>query len=260
MIMAWSRRIAGQSASMRSTRAEVRRARFTGFSALACYLVLSVLVGTGLTETPDGLVREWFRPGDVWGTQQLRVDHIVDGLRPAVALPAFVVLAILVVTVRRVVWPVLAAGAVLLLMIAVTVATKALIARPDPHGAISTHGGSYPSGHTVSVMVCVGLAVCLLWPGARGLRFWSVPLAVGLAMGLSLLIQAAHWAGDVAGGLLLGVAALSLARLTVGTAGGPGRSIRRIARFRRRPPPTRVTRGGMATEFGESAPADRRTG
>src|SRR4029450_7734481 len=60
-------------------------------------------------------------------------------------------------------------GGVGLLTVALTLGTKAAMARPDPHGlVVHSNGGSFPSGHTVAVMVCLGVAVLLMHP--RGSR------------------------------------------------------------------------------------------
>jgi membrane-associated phospholipid phosphatase len=93
-----------------------------------------------------------------------------------------------------------------------TLGTKFALARPDPHATPFGHGGSFPSGHTISVIVAFGLVVLLLRPGTRW--GWILPAFVGCLMGWALVVVAMHWATDVVGGGLLAVAALGSARAT----------------------------------------------
>jgi undecaprenyl-diphosphatase len=92
---------------------------------------------------------------------------------------------------------------------ATTLLVKFALARPDPH-LTGTTGGSFPSGHTVSVVVCVGVAVHLLRPRAPGWVRAAPALVAGGVMGMGLVDTGAHWASDVLGGLALGLAVLSL--------------------------------------------------
>jgi membrane-associated phospholipid phosphatase len=92
---------------------------------------------------------------------------------------------------------------------AVTVVAKAAIGRPDPHGAIERFGGSFPSGHTITIILCLGLAVLLL-PGV-GWWIWLVPVAGGILMGASLLVEGTRWTTDIVGGALLAACVLAAA-------------------------------------------------
>ncbi|MGH8823056.1 MAG: phosphatase PAP2 family protein, partial [Jiangellaceae bacterium] len=65
------------------------------------------------------------------------------------------------------------------------------------------------SGHTISVIVCLGLAVLVAQPRV-GRWVWLVPALGGALMGASLLVQAAHWSTDVAGGALLATGVLTV--------------------------------------------------
>jgi membrane-associated phospholipid phosphatase len=85
---------------------------------------------------------------------------------------------------------------------------KLLLHRPDPHGALSDHGGSFPSGHTVTLVVCAGLVTMMLAPAGQRWR-WLPTFLVGTLMAIALLVQAAHWFTDVLGGGLVGVAVLA---------------------------------------------------
>src|SRR5215211_5446970 len=48
---------------------------------------------------------------------------------------------------------------VYLATVALTVAAKRAMKRPDTDGLVADCGGSFPSGHTISVIVCLGLLV-----------------------------------------------------------------------------------------------------
>jgi membrane-associated phospholipid phosphatase len=170
--------------------------------------VLAVLVHLGLTRPFDETVRQWARPDDVWGPLQLRVDTIVEGLRPVVALPVLVVVAAAVGLARRSARPLVVAAAGALMLVVVTVGVKLLLHRPDPHGDLSDHGGSFPSGHTATLVVCAGLVTLLLRPGGRW-WCWFPTLLLGASMAAALVVQAAHWATDVIGGGLVGVTVLA---------------------------------------------------
>jgi membrane-associated phospholipid phosphatase len=179
--------------------------------------LLVACVVLGLVDGVDRRVFAFVRPHDEWGAGQVSWATVVEGLRPPVVGAALALVAVSVCLVRRslrsAVVPVVA-GAV---GVGVTLLVKIALARPDPHLTGSGHGGSFPSGHTLGVVVCVGLAVQLLRPGA-GRWAWAAAAAAGAVMGAALVVIGAHWATDVLGGLLLGLAVVSGATTT-----GPGR-------------------------------------
>ena len=87
---------------------------------------------------------------------------------------------------------------------------KVVTHRVDPHGDVASTGGSFPSGHMVALIACLGCCVLLCF---RRSRWWhwilvAIPPAV---MAAALLYTAAHWASDVLAGALLAVAAISWA-------------------------------------------------
>ena len=171
------------------------------------YVVLTVLVAVGATERLDVAARGYFRPDDVWGDLQIRVDVIVEGLKPVHAVPLFM-LFVLVVSVRRRSWrPAAYAGLVLVVAGIPALATKVLLRRTDPHHELSSIGG-FPSGHTLVVLVCMGAAL-LLVRRRPTVWEWLLVLAADAVMAWALLVQSAHWLTDVIGGALLGVAALA---------------------------------------------------
>lgn len=175
--------------------------------AAVAFLVLTVLVAADATRDLDVAARDWFRPDDVWGQTQIRVDVVVEGLKPRNMVP-FLALVAVVACVRRRSWRPAAYVALLAGVAgALTMATKVIVERPDPHQDMTAVGGSYPSGHTVTVLVCLGAALLVLQQRPRWWE-WVVVVLAGTGMGLALLLQAAHWLTDVVGGLLLGVAVL----------------------------------------------------
>ena len=177
------------------------------------FVILTVLVWSGHTQSVDESLRDHFRPGDRWGTTQTRADVIVEGFKPVNLYLGLVVTALVWFVVRRQRRVPVTIGGLLVVSIMTTLAVKLLVERVDPHFDLSTTGGSYPSGHIVAVVVCLGGPLLVLSGRVHG---WAVLVVVGAAMvmGWCLLVQAAHWATDIAGGALLGVTVLAVVRGT----------------------------------------------
>jgi membrane-associated phospholipid phosphatase len=174
----------------------------------AGFLVLTAAVAWGLPDELDRRALALVRPGEGWGPEQVRWDMVVEAFRPPVVSAALAVVVIAVALARRTVRPVVVAVVAGAVTAGASQLVKLALARPDPH-LTGTSSGSFPSGHTVSVVVCVGLAISLVRPQAPG---WvrAVPvLAAGAVMGVALVVTGAHWASDVLGGLVLGLAVLS---------------------------------------------------
>lgn len=176
----------------------------------ASFVMLAVLVATHATQGFDDAARGFFRPHDEWGQLQLRADVVVEGLKPRNIAPLLALVAI-VVSLRRSSWrPVVYAATIGGAAGLLTVLSKLLLERPDTHNDVTWAGGSFPSGHTMSVLVFLGFVV-LVWHERSRWWEWVVVTLVGLGMGLSLLVQAAHWFTDVIGGLLLALTVLATA-------------------------------------------------
>lgn len=189
------------------------RSRRTAVAVLAAlaFGVLLVLVATGVTDRLDVAARDRLRPHDVWGPNQRLADRLVDLGRPSHVVVLLVVVVV-ATALRRRTWAPLAftalyggAPAVLTLVV------KLSYARPDPRGAINGNTGSFPSGHALAVLVCLGVALLVLRPATRWWQWCLVALA-GTVMDVSLLVEAAHWLTDILGSTALAVAALSVAR------------------------------------------------
>lgn len=181
--------------------------------SVGAFTALAVTVHFGLLNTFDSIIRDWARPGDVWGPVQVRAVYVVDGLRPIVIGTLLAAFTAALCLLRRSWRPMVFVGLAWLATVALTVVTKMAVGRPDTHGAADNVGGSFPSGHTVSVIVCLGLAVLLTQPGV-GRWIWLIPALVGTLMGAALVVQAAHWSTDVIGGALLAVGVLAATTAT----------------------------------------------
>jgi membrane-associated phospholipid phosphatase len=177
------------------------------WTSLVSVVVLTFLVVGGVVQPLDVRLRWLFRPHDVWGPTQWNADLVVEGLRPSHMLLLVCCVTVLVGLTRRAWAPILVGTAALLPAVIAVTGIQKLVSRPDPHDGVAS--ASYPSGHTMSIMIAVGLSILLL-AGTRAAA-WALGGAAmaGLAMGYALLVQAAHWASDVLGGALIAVTVLA---------------------------------------------------
>jgi membrane-associated phospholipid phosphatase len=179
--------------------------------SIGAFTVLASLVYFGLLDNVDSIVGEWARPHDVWGPAQVRADLIVSGLRPVVLASLLAAFTLACCVRRRSLRPAMFVGGVSLVTVALTVATKTAVRRPDPHGLVTNgYGGSFPSGHMVAVVMVLALAILVVRP-RPGWWIWLIPAVGGTLMGACLLVQATHWFTDVVGGGLLATSVLAVA-------------------------------------------------
>ena len=89
---------------------------------------------------------------------------------------------------------------------------KVVVARPRPlldHPVSSARGHSFPSGHSMSAMVCYGALLLtfavVLSPAGRRRAIVATLVLVG-AIGVSRLALGVHYVTDVLGGFVLGIA------------------------------------------------------
>jgi membrane-associated phospholipid phosphatase len=172
-------------------------------------VVLDLLVAPGSTHHLDVVLRDRWRPDDVWGPDQRRAGFVTDLIGPPTAA-AFLLLVASHCAVRKRSWrPLMYAG-----LVAVAGGTLAWLlklqqGRTDPHGDLSSIG-SFPSGHVTALLVCVGAAVLVHRERTRWWE-WLLVAAAGAVMIVGLLLQATHWFTDLAGGALLALAVLGAA-------------------------------------------------
>jgi membrane-associated phospholipid phosphatase len=150
-----------------------------------------------------------------------------------VAVPVLAACTLIAVARHRTLRPLLAALTGVVLLLVTVTAAKIAIGRTGP--GLTTLGsgglGVFPSGHTTTVTVCLGLAVLLAFPSppARaGRAAVAAVAAVCLLVGVALVWCDYHWFTDVVAGWALAVliiqAALWLSRCSLPwTGGGRGR-------------------------------------
>jgi membrane-associated phospholipid phosphatase len=176
-------------------------------AAAAAFSVVLVAVATGASRALDRSAAEWFRPHDSWGEAQVRLGPVIDGLEPRRAY-VFLGLVTVVVTLLRHSWrPAVFAGLVATVSMGATTAVKVATHRADPSGDVASTGGSFPSGHVVALIVCLGCCALLVWRRTRWWQWALVAVPPGV-MATALLYAGAHWATDVLGGALLAVATI----------------------------------------------------
>lgn len=178
-------------------------------TAGAAFAALTALVAAHATEPADTEAAQWFRPHDVWGPTQALLVPVIDGLQPARAVVLLVLVSV-AASLWRSSWRPMAFAAVVVVGAASSsVVVKFALHRPDPHAQMSALGGSYPSGHVVALLVCLGAAVLVLSGGRARWWQWALVAACCAVMSAALLFTAAHWLSDVVGGAFLGVAVLA---------------------------------------------------
>ncbi|MBO0885120.1 MAG: hypothetical protein J2P17_33275 [Mycobacterium sp.] len=175
-------------------------------SATGCYALFALAVHFGMLDSLDLAVRKAAHVGEVWGPVQIRAARIVDDLAPPQLAVALFLFAAVIGIVRRSLRPLFVVALVGLPTAMVTLGTKWVMAHWNP-GAPPLDHGSFPSGHTVSVIVVFGLFVAILRPATRW--GWVLPAVMGCLMGTALVLAWVHPATDVIGGGLLALAALT---------------------------------------------------
>jgi membrane-associated phospholipid phosphatase len=175
----------------------------------ACYALFALGVHLRMLDSLDLAVRSATHVGEVWGPMQIRAAHVVRGLSPAHLAVPLLLIVLVVSLLRRSLRPLAVMAVVGGLSIFVTLGTKWVMAHSEGNQLPVAHG-SFPSGHTVSVIVAFGLAVLLLRPGTRW--GWLLPAFIGSLMGWAIVVAAVHPATDVLGAGLLGIAVLGSAR------------------------------------------------
>lgn len=115
---------------------------------------------------------------------------------------------------------------------------KAIFSRERPGDALApTAGHSFPSGHSFTAMIIYGFLIYLVWVETRDQTLRIVltiaMLLIILAVAASRIILNAHWASDVFGGLMFGLAWL-VSSLMISTIASDVLASRRTAVLPRR--------------------------
>ena len=193
---------------------------------LACAVLLLVLIWAFVvpagTRTVDRHWWEWME--DTWSSAPGHAARFLAWLGNGYGRGLVVALLALPLLARRRWLGLAALGAVEVLTPLTTASLKALSgqARP-PHRLVSTHGSSFPSGHT-SYAAATLVALVLLYsaPGPRRRVWWGLAALGVAAMGWSRTYLHAHWLSDVvaggAWGWALALAVFAVAQLAASSA------------------------------------------
>lgn len=196
-----------------------RRALAGTLICLTSLAALTVAVATGSTVSWDISAREHFRPDFVWGDNQQRANHVVFWLGPEVILAVFVVGCAIVSLWRLTLWPLVQAGVVVATTAGAVVALKFLVDRGDPTGQHTSLGGSFPSGHSAVLLVCVATGAMLVSCPTRWWQRGGCVLLEGI-LAVAMLAVGLHWLTDIVGGALVAGLVLGVEAVVVGPGGG----------------------------------------
>jgi membrane-associated phospholipid phosphatase len=151
-----------------------------------------------------------------------------------VALPLLALAALIVAIRHHSVRPLLAALIGTTLLLGTVIPAKILIARAGPGLPPVAPGalGVFPSGHTTTSSVCLGLAVLLLardLPGRAGRTALTGVVVLCFLVGAALIWCDYHWFTDVAAGWALAALIVMAALRATGSSGnssGPADAVR----------------------------------
>jgi undecaprenyl-diphosphatase len=180
---------------------------------------LTVAVATGGTDSWDISAREHFRPDFVWGDSQQRANHVVFWLGPEKILTVFVIGCAVVSLWRLTLWPLVQGGVVVAATAGMVLALKFLVDRGDPTGQHTSLGGSFPSGHSAVLLVCVATGAMLISCPTRWWQWGGCLILEGI-LAVSMLSVGLHWLTDIVGGALVAGVVLGAEAVVVGPRGG----------------------------------------
>ncbi len=182
-------------------------------------LILAFLTASVLAHSPVLDIDRWIRSAVQaqansarfrWleGYRHAPVYLLVDLGNNQVAVPVLGLGALIAAIRDRSVRPLLAAVVGVVLLVGTVIPAKILIGRAGPGLPPVAHGalGVFPSGHSATSGVCLGLAAVLL---ARGLPAWArravltIMAAVCFLVGAALIWGDYHWFTDVVAGWAL---------------------------------------------------------
>jgi membrane-associated phospholipid phosphatase len=172
--------------------------------------VISLTVELGWWRGMDRSVNAWEatrRGTPLWHASKV----IFDLATPEIALPITLAIAMGVAWRRRR-WGIAVVAAVRIGVAAASVLLlKPLLAVPGPtQDALGDHGGSFPSGHTTSTVVCVALLVGWIGRSRSMAVRAAVAVSVAALVGVAVIYVRYHYLSDVIGGIVLGLLIVAL--------------------------------------------------
>ena len=183
----------------------LRRPGGRSLALLGLFVLITVSVELGWWSRLDQSLSDWAvsrRGTTLWNAAKV----VFDVATPESALPITLALAALVAW-RRHSWGIIGEAAIRVgLVVASVLLLKPLLAVPGPtRNALGDHGGSFPSGHTTSTVVCMALLLAWVgWPRSVTGRV-AVNAAVVAIVGASVVYIHYHYFSDVVGGVVLGL-------------------------------------------------------
>lgn len=214
----------------------------------ASFLLLTVIVESGFLRFVDDPVRDWGVATDLPAAAPI-TDFLIEYLGTRYVLSALLVAAAGISVRCRSARPVLFTAGAELVAVGLVLSLKVVLGRPDPTGPVQGLAGSYPSGHTFTLIFSLGLLVLLLAPCPERRRWW-VPGLAGLAMSACLVMGVAHWVTDIVAGwllaaaLLAGISASGLPRWVSGAGTTSPREVKTAGHRSRRTAGRRAVRRG----------------
>jgi membrane-associated phospholipid phosphatase len=150
-----------------------------------------------------------------------------------VAVPLLALAALIVAVRGRSMRPLAAAVIGVVLLLGTVIPAKILIGRAGPGLPPVAHGamGVFPSGHTATSSVCLGLGALLLarsLPGRARRGMLAGVAAVCFLVGAALIWGDYHWFTDVVAGWALAALIVMAALRATGLSGGPGGPVDRV--------------------------------
>lgn len=212
-----------------------RRALVGGTTCLVLLAALTAAVAAGFTDSLDVWVRDRFRPDLVWGPDQQRWSHVVSWLAPTRFVLLLAIGSAVVGAWRGTLWPLVRSGFVVAATGGLTLGVKVLVDRPDPRGEHTSMGGSFPSGHSAILLVCVATGAMIVSCPTRWWQRIGVLLLESVLV-VAMLYIALHWFSDIVGGALVAGVVLAAVAFVAGPDGGKSHRSRWRRRARQRDP------------------------
>jgi len=195
-----------------ASRPAARSSRWLFWAGASGYVILVVLVAAGVLDRVDHAVLHATKAHRN-DTLRAAAGHVTEVFSPASDAAFLGLGAAAIAYLRRRPGPFIIAAVTGWVMAAIVLLTKVSMGRHLPEIPVAPDdGGSFPSGHTASFLVCFG-ALALI--GTTRHRGWRVPLLVAVGAGTAVVAAAlvyagSHWMTDTIGSALLGVAVLAL--------------------------------------------------